>query len=212
MRIEARSRISAAYGSEKCRPDAVPRDVRQRDDKTAVSQLLPIEVITTRCIGGQIPTADLHPFDGRASPRQKRLLNRPGNLQIMLNLFQLALHLGLAQSCLHMLANLSAHHSREKAARQQDRRVEPNGRLSRRMLAQIFKARTPSQGIRARQKAKRRCYSRYLRDPRIQAAEPRAGSTEKTRAPTALPAACTPPPAADLKNTRCPAQAPRSPE
>ena len=105
-------------------------DARKRDDQSAISHPLPIEIIAPRGVGGQIPATDLHPIDLWQNCRQQRLLNRPGNPQIMLNLFQLTLHLGFAQRCLHTLSNLITYQARDKSARQKNRRVENNGRLS----------------------------------------------------------------------------------
>ena len=86
VRIETRSRISAAYGGKQGGPDSMAGHIGKSHHHASIAKHLPIKVITTGSIGRQIPSADIKAIDAWPYPRQQRLLNGSRNFEIVLHL------------------------------------------------------------------------------------------------------------------------------
>src|SRR5688572_31065578 len=91
--------------------------------KTAVRQGLPVEVIAPGFIGRLIPCSKIKIFQTRRLSREKALLYRSGNVEIVVHLVELALKFSFSKGCSHVQANPMSNKSSQDAADRKSTRL-----------------------------------------------------------------------------------------
>jgi hypothetical protein len=104
------------------------RHVRENHGKLALGKLLPVVEVTTSLVRAAIPSANLKSGNAGPNPRKQRLLNGPGNVQIVLHVGKLALSFRLVKRGLDVLSNFARNRPSDEAARYKNNRIKPDGR------------------------------------------------------------------------------------
>src|SRR6185369_7301915 len=115
---QTRTRISTTQRTDEGGTDAVSSCVSQTDGETAVGQRLPVEIVAAGLIRRLVPSGDFKVVQFGRLSRQQILLNRSGDIEIVIHLFELAVQLGFSQRGCNMSANATRDHSGENAAGQ----------------------------------------------------------------------------------------------
>src|SRR4029078_13556118 len=103
--------------------NAVTGCVSDADRDLAVRQELPVKVVAAGLISGLVPARDLEVVELRWTHGHKALLDRACKIEIVVDLFELALEFGFTQRGAHVTANLLCDCGRDDAGEKDQCRV-----------------------------------------------------------------------------------------
>src|SRR5688572_22652349 len=112
---KTRSRIRAAQRAHEGWTNSVSGCVPNTYGELTVRQELPVEVVSTGLVGRLVPTCDFEVVQLRRFRRQKVLLDRTCNIEIVIDLREFRFEFGFAQRGSHVAANLARNQSGNNA-------------------------------------------------------------------------------------------------
>src|ERR1700690_4454545 len=113
--IKADAGIRTTDRGQKCGSYPVARNVCQDNRESPIRERFPIEKITSRFVRTVIPSGNLKPANVWPHPGKKRLLNRPGDIQIVLDPGKLPLSFRFVKGRMDMLQDFPGNGSSDDA-------------------------------------------------------------------------------------------------